>query len=225
MGVVYSVSDVFSASREGNTELYLTPIFKLVSSRAELPRPSGTSKGLQRVTHFAPHVTRFRYRPSKFDLFTFSRVYATSRHIPGVRFAGISHPGLIGTAPSSEMLATWNKREAALIAEHVFCFQPVKPLVSDITGQTKYSISTTMESQSGVPYDEGKKDQGIAIVASPTRPFWRSPKGYLAITGITLIMITTIVGGIVGSKGIKRPGSPFGDLLNLSLDIVQSYLR
>jgi hypothetical protein len=125
MGVVYSVSDVFSASREGNTELYLTPIFKLVSSRAELPRPSGTSKGLQRVTHFAPHMTRFRYRPSKFDLFTFSRVYATSRHIPGVRFAGISHPGLIGTAPSSELLATWNKREGALIAEHLNSVPPV----------------------------------------------------------------------------------------------------
>lgn len=45
-------------------------------------------------------------------------VYATSRHIPGVRFAGVSHPGLIGTAPSAELLATWNKREGALIAEH-----------------------------------------------------------------------------------------------------------
>lgn len=38
-------------------------------------------------------------------------VYATSRHIPGVRFAGTSHPGLIGTAPSKELLATWNERE------------------------------------------------------------------------------------------------------------------
>ncbi|KAI0342743.1 Acetamidase/Formamidase [Trametopsis cervina] len=45
-------------------------------------------------------------------------VYATSRHIPGVRFAGVSHPGLIGTAPSTELLATWNKREGELIAAH-----------------------------------------------------------------------------------------------------------
>ena len=29
----------------------------------------------------------------------------------------MSHPGLIGTAPSAELLATWNKRERQLIAE------------------------------------------------------------------------------------------------------------
>ncbi|KIJ50948.1 hypothetical protein M422DRAFT_27070 [Sphaerobolus stellatus SS14] len=46
-------------------------------------------------------------------------VYATSRHIPGVRFAGVSHPGLIGTAPSQELLDTWNKREGELIAQHL----------------------------------------------------------------------------------------------------------
>jgi formamidase len=38
-------------------------------------------------------------------------------HIPGVRFAGLIHPGLIGTAPSAELLEIWNKREAALVAE------------------------------------------------------------------------------------------------------------
>ncbi|GAC1375952.1 MAG: acetamidase/formamidase family protein [Ktedonobacteraceae bacterium] len=42
-------------------------------------------------------------------------IYATSRHIPDVKFAGISHPGLIGCAPSHELLAKWNSREAALI--------------------------------------------------------------------------------------------------------------
>ncbi|WP_431878248.1 formamidase [Micromonospora marina] len=41
---------------------------------------------------------------------------ATSRHIPGVSFTGIAHPGLMGTAPSASLLATWNKREGALIA-------------------------------------------------------------------------------------------------------------
>src|SRR3989338_687094 len=43
-------------------------------------------------------------------------IYVSSRHIPGVRFAGLTHPGLIGCAPSKELLATWNKREAELIA-------------------------------------------------------------------------------------------------------------
>ncbi|GJE85647.1 acetamidase/formamidase family protein [Phanerochaete sordida] len=51
-------------------------------------------------------------------IWDFHGIYATSRHIPGVRFAGISHPGLIGTAPSPELLATWNKREGELIAAH-----------------------------------------------------------------------------------------------------------
>jgi formamidase len=42
-------------------------------------------------------------------------IYASSRHIPGVKFAGIPHPGLIGCAPSKQLLDTWNKREKALV--------------------------------------------------------------------------------------------------------------
>lgn len=41
---------------------------------------------------------------------------ATSRHIPGVAFEGLIHPGLMGTAPSAQLLARWNAREGALIA-------------------------------------------------------------------------------------------------------------
>ncbi|HEY4603562.1 MAG TPA: formamidase [Blastococcus sp.] len=41
---------------------------------------------------------------------------ATSRHVPGVSYTGIIHPGLMGTAPSADLLATWNRREGALIA-------------------------------------------------------------------------------------------------------------
>jgi len=44
-------------------------------------------------------------------------IYCTSRHIPGVKFAGLIHPGLIGTAPSHELLKIWNEREGALVAE------------------------------------------------------------------------------------------------------------
>ncbi|HEX3545479.1 MAG TPA: formamidase [Mycobacterium sp.] len=40
---------------------------------------------------------------------------ATSRHVPGVSYTGIVHPGLMGTAPSMELLANWNAREQALI--------------------------------------------------------------------------------------------------------------
>ena len=41
---------------------------------------------------------------------------ATSRHLPGIRYTGITHPGLFGTAPSAELLKKWNDRERALIA-------------------------------------------------------------------------------------------------------------
>jgi formamidase len=40
---------------------------------------------------------------------------ARSRHVPGVSYTGIVHPGLIGTAPSADLLAKWNAREQALI--------------------------------------------------------------------------------------------------------------
>lgn len=49
-------------------------------------------------------------------IWDFHGIYATSRHVPGVRFAGLSHPGLIGCAPSHELLAEWNRRERDLIA-------------------------------------------------------------------------------------------------------------
>ena len=47
----------------------------------------------------------------------FNGIYTRSRHIPGVEFAGIMHPGLIGCLPSPELLKTWNTREAALVAQ------------------------------------------------------------------------------------------------------------
>lgn len=43
-------------------------------------------------------------------------IYAVSRHIPGVRIAGFTHPGLIGCAPSQELLERWNRRERELVA-------------------------------------------------------------------------------------------------------------
>ncbi|KAJ4952708.1 hypothetical protein NE237_029540 [Protea cynaroides] len=47
----------------------------------------------------------------------FEGIYAHSPQIPGVRFAGIPHPGLIGTAPSMELLNIWNERERELQEE------------------------------------------------------------------------------------------------------------
>jgi formamidase len=75
------------------------------------------------------------YPQARKAIWDFSGIYATSRHIRDVRFAGLTHPGkkgraklfkkvssflriwigLIGCAPSHELLATWNKRELELI--------------------------------------------------------------------------------------------------------------
>jgi formamidase len=47
-------------------------------------------------------------------IWQFEGIWCSSRHIPGVRFPGLIHPGLIGTAPSHELLDIWNTREREL---------------------------------------------------------------------------------------------------------------
>jgi formamidase len=42
-------------------------------------------------------------------------MFTRSRHVPGVEFAGLVHPGLIGCLPDKKMLDEWNAREQALI--------------------------------------------------------------------------------------------------------------
>ncbi|CAN2536591.1 Formamidase [Methylocapsa aurea] len=50
------------------------------------------------------------------SIWDFEGLFTKSRHVPGVRFAGLIHPGLIGCLPDPKLLETWNSREAALIA-------------------------------------------------------------------------------------------------------------
>jgi formamidase len=49
-------------------------------------------------------------------IWDFTGQVASSRHVPEVSFTGLIHPGLMGTAPSAELLAKWNQREGDLIA-------------------------------------------------------------------------------------------------------------
>ncbi|ELY63411.1 formamidase [Natronococcus jeotgali DSM 18795] len=44
--------------------------------------------------------------------------YVSSRHIQDIYYEGMIHPGLIGTAPSQELLEEWNEREQELIEKH-----------------------------------------------------------------------------------------------------------
>ncbi|GAA6014151.1 hypothetical protein JCM10207_006114 [Rhodosporidiobolus poonsookiae] len=62
-------------------------------------------------------ASQFKTKAAK-AIWDFEGRFTSSRHIPGVRFTGITHPGIIGTAPSAELLATWNAREQALIDAH-----------------------------------------------------------------------------------------------------------
>jgi formamidase len=60
------------------------------------------------LTDHFPHAQK--------SIWDFHGLYTSSRHVPGVNFAGLIHPGLIGCLPDAKMLETWNAREAALIA-------------------------------------------------------------------------------------------------------------
>jgi formamidase len=48
-------------------------------------------------------------------IWDFEGIHCSSRHIPGVRFAGLIHPGIMGCAPSAELLAEWTRRETELV--------------------------------------------------------------------------------------------------------------
>lgn len=44
-----------------------------------------------------------------------------------MRFAGLIHPGILGCAPSAEVLAEWNRREGELIAANTTNRDVAKP--------------------------------------------------------------------------------------------------
>ena len=50
------------------------------------------------------------------SIWDFEGMFTRSRHIPGVRYAGLIHPGLIGCLPDRKMLDMWNEREKGLVA-------------------------------------------------------------------------------------------------------------
>jgi formamidase len=49
------------------------------------------------------------------SIWDFEGMWTKSRHIPGVRFPGLIHPGLIGCLPDPKLLSTWNEREVGFI--------------------------------------------------------------------------------------------------------------
>ncbi|KAK9324469.1 Acetamidase/Formamidase [Lipomyces orientalis] len=51
-------------------------------------------------------------------IWDFNGIFASSRHIPHVKFPGFIHPGIIGTLPSYEMMNIWKERESKLVDFH-----------------------------------------------------------------------------------------------------------
>ncbi len=64
---------------------------------------------------FGGFLTDYFHKTAK-AVWDFNGIFATSRHIPNLRFAGLTHPGIVGCLPSHDLLKRWNDREAALIA-------------------------------------------------------------------------------------------------------------
>ncbi|MEQ8372907.1 MAG: acetamidase/formamidase family protein, partial [Roseibium aggregatum] len=48
------------------------------------------------------------------SIWDFEGMFTRSRHVPGVSYAGLIHPGLIGCLPDRKMLDMWNTREKSL---------------------------------------------------------------------------------------------------------------
>lgn len=58
-------------------------------------------------------------------------MFARSRHVPGVSYAGLIHPGLIGCLPDRALLDEWNTRENALVATDPERVPPLAALPED----------------------------------------------------------------------------------------------
>jgi formamidase len=65
-------------------------------------------------TRVAKSIWDFHGRPIYISDKLTLGVETSSRHVPHVSFHGRPHPGVIGTAPSPELLFAWNTREASL---------------------------------------------------------------------------------------------------------------
>lgn len=102
---------------------------------------------------------------------------ATSRHVPEVSFTALTHPGLMGTAPSKELLAKWNKREAALIATDPHRVPPLalppEPKDAVLGGVPKKDFDrVASEAARTAPPRENGGNQDIKNLSKGTRIFY-----------------------------------------------------
>ncbi|MGI5216208.1 formamidase [Plantactinospora sp. CA-290183] len=110
-------------------------------------------------------------------IWDFSGQRATSRHIPGVGFTGMIHPGLMGTAPSAELLARWNDREGALRATDPDRVPPLSlpplpdgAILGSLTGADFDRVAA--EAARTAPPRENGGNQDIKNMTKGTRVFY-----------------------------------------------------
>src|SRR5450830_834954 len=98
-------------------------------------------------------------------------LYATSRHIPGVRIAGLTHPGLMGCLPSHDLLAEWNRREAPLAAKGLA--KPPDPSTAVLRGLTgaKFDEMAKIAARTVPPREHGGNTD-IKDLSAGTRIFF-----------------------------------------------------
>ncbi|EGD56827.1 formamidase [Gordonia neofelifaecis] len=102
---------------------------------------------------------------------------ATSRHMPHVSFTGMIHPGLMGTAPSKDLLGTWNAREAALIATDpdrvpplALPPEPEYAILGSLTGDA-FAAAAAEGARTAPPRENGG-NQDIKNLTRGTRVFY-----------------------------------------------------
>ena len=110
-------------------------------------------------------------------IWDFTGQTATSRHVPEVSFAGMIHPGLMGTAPSARLLAKWNAREQALINTDPKRVPPLAlppeaehALIGRMTGPERDRIAR--EGARTAPPRENGGNQDIKNFTKGTRVFY-----------------------------------------------------
>lgn len=110
-------------------------------------------------------------------IWDFSGQRTTSRHVPRVQYTGIVHPGLMGTAPSAELLATWNAREGALIATDPHRVPPLAlppepedAILGSLTGDAFTRVAA--EAARTAPPRENGGNQDIKNLTKGSRVFY-----------------------------------------------------
>ena len=157
-------------------------------------------------------------------IWDFTGQRATSRHIPGVAFTGMIHPGLMGTAPSAELLAKWNDREGALRATDPDRVPPLSlppladgAILGSLTGADFDRVAA--EAARTAPPRENGGNQDIKNLTKGTRVFYPVfvPGGNLSVGDLHFSQ---------GDGEITFCGAiEMGGFIDLHVDVIKDGMR